>query len=61
MSEAATGITRDLMQAGRYSRAEALDICRNALPGQWKPGKPFPELMIAEQDLVELLEGGKPA
>jgi len=33
MSEAATGITRDLMQAGRYSRAEALDICRNALPG----------------------------
>jgi hypothetical protein len=31
MSEAATGITSDLMQAGRYSRAEALDICRNAL------------------------------
>jgi hypothetical protein len=55
------GYTTDLMQAGRYTRAEALDICRNALPGQWKPGKPFPELMIAEQDLVELLEGGKPA
>ena len=25
--------------------------------GQRRPGKPFPELMIAEGDLVEMLEG----
>jgi hypothetical protein len=50
------GYTNDLMQAGRYSRQEALDICRDALPGQWKPGMPFPELPIAEGDLVAMLE-----
>jgi hypothetical protein len=38
-----TGYTTDLVQAGRYSRAEAIDICHNALPGHWRPGLPFPD------------------
>jgi hypothetical protein len=44
------------LEAGHYSRAEAIDICKNALPGPWKPGEPFPELPIAEDHLVAVLE-----
>jgi hypothetical protein len=50
------GYTNDLMQAGRYSRQEAIEICRDALPGQWKPGAPFPELPVREADIVAMLE-----
>jgi hypothetical protein len=33
-------------------------ICR-ALPGQWAPGAPFPELPIAEGDALELEAEGR--
>jgi hypothetical protein len=39
---ARNGYTNDLAEAGRYSRAEAIDICRKALPGQWKSGPSVP-------------------
>jgi len=31
------GYTDDLMKAGSYNRAEALEFCRAALPRQWRP------------------------
>jgi hypothetical protein len=31
-------------------------MCRNALPGQWRPGEPLPERPVRESDLVEMLE-----
>jgi hypothetical protein len=45
--------------AGRYDRGEAFEICRNALPGQWSPGRPFPEVPIAEADAIELDTAGR--
>jgi hypothetical protein len=50
------GHTNDLSQAGKYTRAEALEICRNALPGQWKPGAPFPEIPVRLEDVIAMLE-----
>jgi hypothetical protein len=50
------GYTSDLMEAGRFTRAEALGICRNALPDRWHPARPLPELPIREIDLAHMLE-----
>ena len=47
-----SGYVQDLAQAGRYSRADGIDICRNAIPGQSKAGMVPPEMPIAVADLV---------
>lgn len=49
------GYTQHVGDAGRFGRDKALEICRAALPGQYKPGGPFPDLPIAEDDLKELI------
>jgi hypothetical protein len=49
------GYVTDHTKASRYTRAGALSICRNALPGQWKPGAPFPELPVHEADIAAML------
>ena len=49
------GYTNTIDSAGRFMRDHALDICRRALPGQYKPGWPLPELPIAEADLMAVL------
>jgi len=48
------GYVRHLTEAGRYSRERAIEICRKALLGQWKPGYPFPEMAILERDVLAL-------
>ena len=52
-----TGYSTDLVPARRYSRAEAIDICHNALPGHWAAGPAVPGLPVREDDLVAMLEG----
>ena len=49
------GYTSTIDSAGRFMRDHALDICRRALPGQYKPGWPLPEPPIAEADLMAVL------
>jgi hypothetical protein len=56
---AGLGYVRDVGEAGRFSREDALEICRNALPGQWSPGLGFPEVPIAEADALELEAAGR--
>jgi hypothetical protein len=51
-----SGYTRTAAKAGRWTRAEAIEICRNALPGQWREGLPFPEIPVAELDIEAMLE-----
>lgn len=50
----ARGYTRSLDAAGRYDRGEALEICRNALPGARGRGPTVPnEIPVALQDLID--------
>jgi hypothetical protein len=49
------GYTPHVGDAGRFDRERALEICRAALPGQYKPGGPFPELPVLEDDLIALV------
>jgi hypothetical protein len=46
------GYVQDLAQAGRYSHADAIDISRNAIAGQWKASMVPPEMPIALADLA---------
>jgi hypothetical protein len=46
------GYVRPLAQAGRYTRAEALDICTRALPGTSRTLLTFPELPVRESDVL---------
>ena len=48
------GYTPHLINSGRYTREEAIVICRKAMYG-WTAGEPFPELPIKEDDLREFL------
>jgi hypothetical protein len=48
------GYTLQLAGAGRYSHAEAMDICHNAMPGTSKVLGTLPELPVAEADVLEL-------
>lgn len=50
------GYTVFLDTAGRYSREEAVRICRNARGG-WRPGEPPPEVPVREVDAVESQRG----
>lgn len=43
------GYTIDMRQAGRYSREEAIKICRGR---DQNPGKPLPELPVREDDAL---------
>jgi hypothetical protein len=45
------GYTKRVADAGRYSEAEALEICANAIPGR-QPNAPLPEVPVPLQ-LVE--------
>ena len=49
------GYVGRLMQAGRYSRAEALDICTNAIPGTSTVLGMLPELPVREEDVLVML------
>jgi hypothetical protein len=53
------GYVCSVAEAGRYSRDEAMEICRNALPGQWVPGLGFPEVPIAQADALDLEAEGR--
>jgi hypothetical protein len=46
-----SGYTRTAAKAARWTRAEAIEICRNALPG-WKPDTPLPDILVREDDLA---------
>ena len=51
------GYARDLCDAGRYGRAEAVFICCGALTaGRWNSAWPFPALPIDENDIASLIE-----
>jgi hypothetical protein len=52
------GYTNDLNRAGRYSRDEALEICRSAMSGQYKPGGPLPEIAVPLADIIAALNSG---
>jgi hypothetical protein len=45
------GYVRQLSRAGRYSRAEALDICASAIPGTAHHMKQFPEIPVRLADV----------
>lgn len=49
------GYVKDVELAGRYTRAEALEICTSALDGRNK-SEPLPEIPVREED-VKGLEG----
>ena len=48
------GYVRSIRRAGRYSHAEALDICRNAIPGTSRILGALPELPVLEADLLAM-------
>lgn len=52
------GYTNDLNRAGRYTRDQALAICRRALPGQYKPGGVLPEIAVPLADIIAALSSG---
>jgi hypothetical protein len=43
-----------LGQAGRYSRAEAIDICANAIHGRAESLGALPELPVREADVLAM-------
>ena len=45
------GYVRSIAKAGRYTEAEALDICTNAIPGTSRILGALPELPVRENDL----------
>lgn len=48
------GYTKDVQQAGTYTRAEALDICVSAFHN---PLEPFPEIMVRADDVGSMMVG----
>jgi hypothetical protein len=51
------GYTPRLSEAGRFSRADALMICANAIPGTAARKGWLPELPIALTDVLDMLRG----
>lgn len=49
------GYTMFLNSAGRYSRDEAMEICKDALVGRRE--QLIPEVMVLEKDAMEFLGG----
>jgi hypothetical protein len=49
------GYTRSLAEAGRYTHAQALDICERAIPGTSDRIGMLPEIPVAEADVQEML------
>ena len=47
-------LTRLLGQAGRYSHAEAIDICASAIPGMGLLAGALPELPVREADVMAM-------
>jgi hypothetical protein len=48
------GYVCGLSEAGRYSHAEALDICTRGLPGTSRRLGAFPELPMREHDVMTM-------
>ena len=48
------GYVRSIAQAGRYSHAEAIDICANAIPGTSRKLGALPELPVLEADVMTM-------
>jgi hypothetical protein len=51
-----SGYVRSLGDAGRYSLAEALDICTHAIPGTSRLLGALPELPVREDHVLALHE-----
>lgn len=54
----ASGYTTVVPQAGRYTREQALHICRSA-QGGWNGAAPAPEYPILERDALDASLGGR--
>ena len=50
------GYTRSIGQAGRYSEADAMDICTNSIPGTSRILGALPELPVSETHVRVLHE-----
>jgi hypothetical protein len=50
------GYTPGLMDAGKYSRAQAIDICREAIPSAMYIGT-ISEIPVRASDVTEFLKG----
>ena len=48
------GYVNSVAKAGRYSRAEAIDICANSIPGTSRWLHALPELPVREADAIEM-------
>lgn len=48
------GYTKRVVNAGRYSREEAINIARDAHDG-WREGSAPPEIAVAERDVLEMM------
>jgi hypothetical protein len=51
------GYTYRLSEAGRYSRADALMICADAIPGTASRMRALPELPVRLADVLAMLRG----
>jgi hypothetical protein len=51
-----SGYTPRLSQAGRYSHAEALRLCAEAMPGTSTDMGALPELPVLEADVLAMVE-----
>lgn len=49
------GYVRGLTQAGRYTRAEALKICKNAVPGTAADLGMLPEIPVHAMDIEDVI------
>jgi hypothetical protein len=48
------GYVQSIAKAGRYTHAEALDICAAAVPGDSRRLGALPELPVREADVLEI-------
>ena len=49
------GYAGRIEDAGRYTQAEALEICTNAMPGR-RDGEPLNEIPVREEDVRFMLQ-----
>jgi len=49
-----SGYVNSVAQAGRYSHAEAIDICANSMPGTTRWLGALPELPVREADVMTM-------